>query len=52
MGTQWANDLKTVCPNSGGFGKEFYTNPHGSDSKEFACNDGDPGSIPGLGRSP
>ena len=52
MGTQWANDLKTVCPNSGGFGKEFHTNPHGSDSKEFACNDGDPGSIPGLGRSP
>ena len=26
--------------------------PGGSDSKESACNVGDPGSIPGLGRSP
>ena len=26
--------------------------PGGSDSKESACNSGDPGSIPGLGRSP
>ena len=26
--------------------------PSGSDSKESACNTGDPGSIPGLGRSP
>ena len=26
--------------------------PGGSDSKEFACNVGDPGSIPGSGRSP
>ena len=25
--------------------------PGGSDSKESACNEGDPGSIPGLGRS-
>ena len=24
----------------------------GSDGKEFACNAGDLGSIPGLGRSP
>ena len=24
----------------------------GSDSKEFACNTGNPGSIPGFGRSP
>ena len=24
----------------------------GSDGKVFACNAGDPGSIPGLGRSP
>ena len=24
----------------------------GSDGEEFACNVGDPGSIPGLGRSP
>ena len=26
--------------------------PGGSDSKESACNTGDPGSIPGWGRSP
>ena len=26
--------------------------PGGSDSKQFACNVADPGSIPGLGRSP
>ena len=29
----------------------LYT-PGGSDSKESACNAGDPGSIPELGRSP
>ena len=26
--------------------------PSGSDSKESACSVGDPGSVPGLGRSP
>ena len=26
--------------------------PSGLDGKESACNAGDPGSIPGLGRSP
>jgi len=26
----------------------FKTNPDGSDSKESACNAGDPGSIPGM----
>ena len=26
--------------------------PGGSDGKAFACNKGDPGSIPELGRSP
>ena len=26
--------------------------PHGSDGKEPACKAGDPGLIPGLGRSP
>ena len=26
--------------------------PDGSDGKASACNAGDPGSIPGLGRSP
>ena len=30
-------------------GKGF---PDDSDGKESACNAGDPGSIPGLGRSP
>ena len=26
--------------------------PGGSDHKEYACNAGDPGSTPGVGRSP
>ena len=26
--------------------------PVGSNGKESACSEGDPGSIPGLGRSP
>ena len=26
--------------------------PRGSDDKESACNAGDPGSIPGLGKYP
>ena len=26
--------------------------PGGSDVKEYACNVGDPGSVPGWGRSP
>ena len=26
--------------------------PGGSDGKAFVCNEGDPGLIPGLGRSP
>ena len=30
----------------------FESPSHGSDSKESACNVGDPGSIPGSGRSP
>ena len=29
-----------------------HTNPGGSDGTESACNVGDLGSIPGLGRSP
>ena len=29
-----------------------YLSMHGSDSKESACNSGDLGLIPGLGRSP
>ena len=41
--------------NSGKKGSTVYLEPHfpgGSDSKESACNAGDPGSIPGSGRSP
>ena len=30
----------------------IYDFPGGSDSKASACNMGDPGLIPGLGRSP
>ena len=30
----------------------FYGFPGGSDDKEYACNVGDLGVIPGLGRSP
>jgi len=30
----------------------YITLPGGSDGKESACSLGDPGSIPGLGRSP
>ena len=32
--------------------KNMWGFPGGSDSKETACNSGDPGSIPGSGRSP
>ena len=39
------NGLNVSLQNSSDF-------PSGSDSKESACNEGDPGSIPGLGRSP
>ena len=31
------------------FAEDF---PGGSDGKSYACNAGDPGSIPGSGRSP
>ena len=31
---------------------DFLGFPSGSDGKKFACNTGDPGSIPGLGSSP
>ena len=50
MGSQrvrhdWASLHFTSCITKRGF-------PSGSDGKESACNAGDPGSIPGLGRSP
>ena len=34
------------------FGCTFVGFPAGSDSKESACIAGDPGSVPGSGRSP
>ena len=34
------------------FNSTFPDIPSGSDGKESACKAGDPGSIPGLGRSP
>ena len=36
------------CPSSG----PLLSFPDGSDDKESACNAGDPGLIPGLGKSP
>ena len=38
---------KNLGASNGGF-----SFPCGSDGKESACNAGDPGSIPGSGRSP
>ena len=38
-----------TCAESSNESKDF---PGGSDSEESACNEGDLGSIPGLGRSP
>ena len=32
--------------------KSYVGFPRGSDGKKYACNDGDPGLIPGLGRPP
>ena len=43
-----------LCPHSveNGISKMLSVFPHNSFSKESACNAGDPGSIPGSGRSP
>ena len=40
------------CRHFGGITLISWDFPGGSDSKESACNAEDPGSIPGLGRSP
>ena len=45
MWETWVRSLGWEDPLEKGF-------PHSSVSKESACNAGDPGSIPGLGRSP
>ena len=34
------------------WGATAFSKGGGSDGKEYACNASDPGSIPGLGRSP
>jgi len=34
------------------YSKEVLGFPGGSNTKESACNVGDPGSVPGLGKSP
>ena len=47
-----------VTVSHGGVGSDptpdvtVYSFPGGAEGKESACNAGDPGSIPGLGRSP
>ena len=50
--------VHVICQPRGDLGKFLdplssgFTFPGGSASKESACNAGNPGSIPGLGRSP
>ena len=44
---------KSMCPHPGGFDEELAMDfLGGSDGKASAYNAGDPGSIPGSGRSP
>ena len=45
----WEETLRLINKSSSNGGRGF---PGGSDGKESACNVGDPGSIPGSGRSP
>ena len=42
----------TACMHTYGCLLQFWGFPGGSDGKASARNAGDPGSIPGLGRSP
>ena len=44
--------LRVVLKETGDGKRERGGFPGGSDGKESACDAGDPGSIPGLGRSP
>ena len=43
--------MLALAPSISGPLMPFTAFPGGSDSKESACNAGDPGSIPGLGRA-
>ena len=43
--------LLTACRNVGSVNRDTIHFPVSSVGKESACNTGDPGSIPGLGRS-
>ena len=45
--TKWSNWISPLTHSS-----SFSLSPSSSAGKEFTCNTGDPGSTPGLGRSP
>ena len=45
-------ETENTCVFINAFGFCFGDLPGGSDGKEFACNAGEQGSVPGLGRSP
>ena len=49
---EWKSWLKTQYSEKSDNGIQSHHFPGGSDSKVSACNTGDPGLIPGLGRSP
>ena len=51
-GSSWPRDRTQVSHTVGRCFTLCTTFPGGSDDKEFACNSGDLGSIPGLERSP
>ena len=51
-GSSWPRDRTQVSHTVGRCFALCTTFPGGSDDKEFACNSGDLGSIPGLERSP
>ena len=44
--------LKSISAQWFTFRFTLFTKCHGSDGKESACNTGNPGSVPGSGRSP
>ena len=51
LGSHIQSTLPPTCHSVSCYGILF-SNSVGSDGKESACNAGDPGSIPGLGRFP